>query len=279
MLLRRGTLYPDELRRRFFQKIGMITAWGLWLKVLPCFLPCWECALSEPFSLSVIVPVWMEAAGVVGALEALQPLRAAGHELIVVDAGSTDGTARLASPLADVVIQSEKGRAVQMNSGASTASGNVLLFLHADTRLPSNALSYLRKFAQSGKAWGRFDVRLSGQGAMFRVIAWFMNQRSRLTGICTGDQALFVRREVFEALHGFENLPIMEDIEFSRRLRLVSRPYYITKSVITDSRHWEQHGVWRTIFLMWRLRWRYWRGESPQTLVHSYRSDVRNGTD
>ncbi|MGO1502038.1 MAG: TIGR04283 family arsenosugar biosynthesis glycosyltransferase [Marinobacter sp.] len=235
--------------------------------------------MSEPFSLSVIVPVWMEAAGVVGALEALQPLRAAGHELIVVDAGSNDGTAKLASPLADAVVQSEKGRAIQMNTGASVAKGRVLLFLHADTRLPSNVSNYLDTFFQSDKAWGRFDVRLSGQSAMFRVIAWFMNQRSRLTGICTGDQALFVRREVFEALGGFDSLPIMEDIEFSGRLRLVSRPYCITKPVITDSRHWEQRGVWRTIFLMWRLRWRYWRGESPQTLVHSYRSDVRNGTD
>lgn len=212
-------------------------------------------------------------------LEALQPLRAAGHELIVVDAGSTDGTARLAGPLADRVVQSSKGRAIQMNAGASVAKGGILLFLHADTRLPSSVLNGLDKFVQSNKAWGRFDVRLSGQGAMFRVIAWFMNQRSRLTGICTGDQALFVRREVFDALHGFENLPIMEDIEFSRRLRLVSRPFCIHEPVITDSRRWKQQGVWRTILLMWRLRWRYWRGESPETLAHSYRSDVRNGSD
>lgn len=235
--------------------------------------------MSDPFSLSIVVPVWMEAAGVVETLEALQSLRSAGHEVIVVDAGSTDGTARLASPLADRVVQSGKGRAVQMNAGASVAKGGVLLFLHADTRLPSNALSCLSEFFCSGKAWGRFDVCLSGQGAVLRVIAWFMNQRSRLTGICTGDQALFVRREVFEALHGFDSLPIMEDIEFSSRLRLVSRPFCIQEPVITDSRRWEQGGVWRTIFLMWRLRWRYWRGESPETLAHSYRSDVRNGTD
>lgn len=235
--------------------------------------------MSDSFSLSIVVPVWMEAAGVVDTLEALQPLRTEGHELIVVDAGSTDGTASLASPLVDAVVQAGKGRATQMNTGASVATGSVLLFLHADTRLPSNTLNYLGKFVQSSKAWGRFDVRLSGQGAMFRVIAWFMNQRSRLTGVCTGDQALFVRRDVFEALHGFENLPIMEDIEFSSRLRSVSRPYCISEPVITDSRLWEQRGVWHTIFLMWRLRWRYWRGESTQTLVHSYRSDVRNGTN
>ncbi|MCK0164952.1 TIGR04283 family arsenosugar biosynthesis glycosyltransferase [Marinobacter sp. S6332] len=239
--------------------------------------------MSELFSLSVIVPVWMESASIVATLEALQPLRAAGHELIVVDAGSTDGTAKLAQPLADRVVQSEKGRAVQMNAGASVvkpdAKNNVLLFLHADTRLPSSALSELSKFVHSDKAWGRFDVRLSGRGVMFRVIAWFMNQRSRLTGICTGDQALFVRIEVFEALGGFEPLPIMEDIEFTRKLGLVSRPFCSREPVTTDSRRWEQGGVWRTIFLMWRLRWRYWRGESPEKLAHAYRSDIRNGKD
>lgn len=221
----------------------------------------------------------MESAGVVSMLKTLQPLRCAGHEVVVVDAGSSDGTARLASPFADKVIQSKLGRAVQMNAGAAAAKGDVLLFLHADTRLPVDVLNCLEGFAQSDKAWGRFDVSLSGRGAMFRVIAWFMNQRSRLTGICTGDQALVVRREVFEALRGFDDLPIMEDIEMSGRLRLVSRPYCIQTPVVTDSRRWEQRGVWRTMFLMWRLRWRYWRGESPDALVHSYRSDVRNAKE
>ncbi|WP_144779646.1 TIGR04283 family arsenosugar biosynthesis glycosyltransferase [Marinobacter maritimus] len=235
--------------------------------------------MSDPLSLSIIVPVWMEASGVVETLDALQSLRDAGHEVIVVDAGSTDGTARLADLLADRVVQSDKGRATQMNAGASVANGSILLFLHADTRLPSSALDRLSAFVSSDRAWGRFDVRLSGKSAMFRVIAWFMNQRSRLTGICTGDQALFVRREVFEALRGFDSLPIMEDVEFSRRLRPASRPFCIHDPVVTDSRRWEQGGIWRTIFLMWRLRWRYWRGESPEALAHSYRSDVRNAKD
>ncbi|MDO6443604.1 TIGR04283 family arsenosugar biosynthesis glycosyltransferase [Marinobacter sp. 2_MG-2023] len=235
--------------------------------------------MSDLFSLSIVMPVWMEAEGIAGILEALQPLRSAGHEVIVVDAGSTDGTARLAGPLADRVVQSRKGRAAQMNAGAAVAEGSVLLFLHADTLLPSNASDCLSEFFHSNKDWGRFDVSLSGQGVMFSVIAWFMNQRSRLTGICTGDQAMFMRREVFEDLHGFDCLPIMEDIEFSRRLRLVSRPFCIHEPVVTDSRRWEQKGVWRTIFLMWRLRWRYWRGDSPEALVHSYRSDIRNAKD
>ncbi|MBW0149070.1 TIGR04283 family arsenosugar biosynthesis glycosyltransferase [Marinobacter arenosus] len=232
--------------------------------------------MPDPFSLSVVVPVWREAAGIQSTLEALAPLRRAGHEVIVVDAGSDDGTAAMARPLCDRVVDSEKGRGVQMNAGAAAAGGNLLLFLHADTRLPADALAQLEHFTASRCAWGRFDVRLSGHRPLFRVIAWFMNKRSWITGVCTGDQAMFVRRDAFEALGGFRAQPLMEDVEFSRRLCLVSRPYCIQSPVITDSRRWERHGPWRTIFLMWRLRWRYWRGESPESLAQAYRSDVRN---
>ena len=232
--------------------------------------------MPDPFSLSVIVPVWMEAEGVTDTLRAVQPIRAKGHEVVVVDAGSSDQTVELARPLCDGVVVSEKGRALQMNAGAAAAKGDLLLFLHADTRLPANALEHLAGFFQSRRAWGRFDVRLSGDRPLFRIIAWFMNQRSRLTGICTGDQAMFVRRDAFEALGGFQPVPLMEDVEFSRRLCLVSRPFCIKEPVVTDSRRWQQHGAWRTIFLMWKLRWRYWRGESPESLAQIYRSDVRN---
>ncbi|MCK7552690.1 MULTISPECIES: TIGR04283 family arsenosugar biosynthesis glycosyltransferase [Marinobacter] len=227
-------------------------------------------------ALSVIIPVWQEAATIVATLQTLAPLRASGHQVIVVDGGSTDGTPQLADGLCDRVVASERGRALQMNAGARVATGDILLFLHADTRLPASALDALARFSDSRNAWGRFDVRLSGRRPLFRVIAWFMNQRSRFSGIATGDQALFVRRPVFEALRGFEPLPLMEDVELSSRLRRVSRPFCIRDPVVTDSRRWEQHGAWRTILLMWRLRWRYWRGESPESLVTVYRSDVRN---
>lgn len=226
--------------------------------------------------LSVVVPVWQESAAIVDTLQALAPLRAAGHQVIVVDGGSADGTAQRAEGLCDRVVVSEPGRALQMNAGARVATGDVLLFLHADTRLPGAALKALERFSDSGKAWGRFNVRLSGRRPLFRVIAWLMNQRSRLTGIATGDQALFVRRPVFEALRGFSPIPLMEDVELSSRLRLVSRPFCISDPVVTDSRRWEQQGAWRTIVLMWRLRWRYWRGESPDSLATAYRSDIRN---
>jgi rSAM/selenodomain-associated transferase 2 len=234
--------------------------------------------LPDPFSLSVIVPVWMEAAGVTDTLRALQPIRTRGHEVVVVDGGSTDRTVELARPLCDRVVVSEKGRALQMNAGAAAAKGDLLLFLHADTRLPANSLEHLGSFVHSRCAWGRFDVRLSGERPLFRVVAWFMNQRSRLTGICTGDQAMFVCRDAFEALGGFQPMPLMEDVEFSRRLCLVSRPFCIKEPVVTDSRRWQNHGAWRTIFLMWQLRWRYWRGESPESLAQIYRSDVRNAS-
>jgi len=237
-----------------------------------------EFVLPDPFSLSVIVPVWMEAAGVTDTLRALQPIRNRGHEVVVVDDGSTDRTGELARQLCDRVIVSEKGRALQMNAGAAAAKGDLLLFLHADTRLPANSLEHLASFVHSNRPWGRFDVRLSGERPLFRVIASFMNQRSRLTGICTGDQAMFVRRDAFEALGGFQPMPLMEDVEFSRRLCLVSRPFCIKEPVVTDSRRWQKHGAWRTIFLMWRLRWRYWRGESPESLAQIYRSDVRNAS-
>jgi rSAM/selenodomain-associated transferase 2 len=237
-----------------------------------------EFVLPDPFSLSVIVPVWMEAAGVTETLRALQPIRTRGHEVVVVDGGSTDRTVELSRPLCDRVVVSEKGRALQMNAGAAAAKGDLLLFLHADTRLPENALQHLECFVYSRRAWGRFDVRLSGERPLFRVIAWFMNRRSRLTGICTGDQAMFVRRDAFEALGGFQPVPLMEDVEFSRRLCLVSRPFCIKEPVVTDSRRWHKHGAWRTIFLMWKLRWRYWRGESPESLAQIYRSDVRNAS-
>ena len=315
--------------------------------------------------LSVVIPVLNEAAGIQDALLALQAVRD-GVELIVVDGGSTDGTSELARPLADKVLTSAAGRARQMNAGAAVATGDVLVFLHADTRLPEEFVGMVTAavvgqapFAarpplppnpntpnpnsllpgrsggpaanahpkhpnpdQTGRSgglatnahpnhpiptqtggsggpaakkphpsnhnpvipanagihldlpphcdWGRFDVRLSPSSPMLNLVARMMNQRSRLTGICTGDQAIFVRRDLFDRLGGYADIPLMEDIDLSRRLRKISRPACLRPALTTSSRKWQKHGVLRTICLMWWVRLQYWAGVPPERLVQQY---------
>lgn len=222
-------------------------------------------------ALSIVMPVLDEAGQIEATLAALAPLRRRGVELIVVDGGSQDGTVALARAEADAVLDAPRGRARQMNAGAAAARGEVLLFLHADTILPLEADRLALRAAAGGRDWGRFDVRIAGRHPMLRVVAMLMNWRSRLTGIATGDQAIFVRRELFQRIGGFPDQPLMEDIELSRRLRRVSAPACLPARATTSGRRWESRGVWRTIFLMWRLRWRYWRGESAHRLAAAYR--------
>lgn len=231
-------------------------------------------------SLSIVMPVLNEATGIQTTLAALADLRQRGAEVIVVDGGSSDATVALAQPLADQVLSAPRGRARQMNTGAQQARADVLLFLHADTQLPPQADAVLLRVldgegaaAADGRlpCWGRFDVRISGRPPMLHVVAALMNLRSRITGVATGDQAVFVRRSAFEAVQGFPDQPLMEDIELSRRLRRLGPPVCLRQRVSTSGRRWEQRGVWRTIWLMWCLRWRYWRGESPAVLAQAYR--------
>lgn len=222
-------------------------------------------------SLSIIIPVLDEALNIAVALSALAALRARGAELIVVDGGSRDGTAALATPLADRVIDASRGRAAQMNAGAAIASGDVLLFLHADTRLPADADRLtLDGLVRPGHAWGRFDVTIDGAHPLFPVIAWSMNMRSRLTGIATGDQAMFVKREAFATVSGFPNIALMEDITLARMLKRVSPPLCLRERVTTSGRRWEKRGVVRTILLMWRLRLMYFFGATPDELARRY---------
>jgi rSAM/selenodomain-associated transferase 2 len=224
--------------------------------------------MREPSErISIVVPVLDEAARIVAELEALQSLRAAGHEVIVVDGGSRDRSAELAAPLVDRVLRAPRGRALQMNAGARAARGEVLLFLHADTRLPPDAASAVLARGD----WGRFDVAIEGRHALLPVIARMMNLRSRLTGIATGDQAIFVRRTLFERLGGYAEIPLMEDVELSRRLRRVSRPVCLRLRAVTSGRRWEMRGVLRTVVLMWRLRLAYSLGADPHRLAERYR--------
>jgi rSAM/selenodomain-associated transferase 2 len=217
--------------------------------------------------LSIIVPALNEAQGIVAALEALAPLRASGHEVIVVDGGSDDGTPELARGLCDRVIGAPRGRAVQMNAGARAASGAALLFLHVDTRLPPDAQGAIAHSLKSN-SWGRFDVRIEGRHPLLKVVACAMNLRSRLTGIATGDQAIFVRRAAFE---GYAEIALMEDIAFSKAMKRRGAPARVASRAVTSGRRWESRGVLRTIVLMWRLRLMYFLGAHPDHLARLYR--------
>lgn len=227
--------------------------------------------------LSVIIPTLNEAQAITSTLAALQPVRACGHEVIVADGGSLDGTARLAEPLADRMLVTGRGRARQMNAGAAIARGDVLWFLHADT-LPAQGAERLLidGMRESRRGWGWFDVRLSGRHPLLRVVEWLMNRRSRLTGIATGDQGLFVRRGLFNAIGGFPDMALMEDIAMSRLLKRHGPPLCLSLPVMTSSRRWEEHGVLRTIFLMWGLRLAYSLGADPARLVRFYRYGARS---
>lgn len=222
--------------------------------------------------ISVIIPTLDEATSIVATLERLKPFRLAGHEVIVVDGGSQDKTVTLASLMADRIITSTPGRAQQMNIGASQARGNILWFLHADTLVPDNATQLiLETIANEKNQWGRFDIRLSGKHLLLRLVERLMNLRSRITGIATGDQGIFMQREAFESISGFMPIPLMEDLDISKRLKKLSRPCCLNEKLITSSRRWEKNGVIRTILLMWRLRLAYTLGVSPEKLLHEYK--------
>jgi rSAM/selenodomain-associated transferase 2 len=221
-------------------------------------------------TLSIIMPVLNEAERIAGALAALAPLRDRGVEVIVVDGGSSDATVQSAQPFADRVITAARGRAHQMNAGAAVAHGELLLFLHADTTLPPEAdRLVLDALAGSDGVWGRFDVEIDGPASL-AVVATMMNIRSRLTGIATGDQAMFVRRDVFTTAGGFPDIDLMEDIAMSRHLKQFSPPLCLRQRVLTSGRRWQQRGILRTIFLMWRLRLAYFFGAKPAALARQY---------
>ncbi len=221
--------------------------------------------------LSIIIPALDEADGIAATLEALAPLRAHGAEVIVADGGSSDATRALAALLADRVLDAPRGRALQMNAGAAAAGGGILLFLHADTRLPAEADRLIENALCGAHAWGRFDVIIEGAHPLLALVAALMNLRSRRTGIATGDQALFMRRDAFDAAGGFPPLALMEDIVMSSRLKRLSPPACLRDRVRTSGRRWEKNGVLRTIILMWWLRLRFFFGAEPARLARAYR--------
>ena len=222
---------------------------------------------------SIIIPTLNEEKSIQSCLLALQPLRS-DCELIIVDGDSTDNTRRLAAPLADKMILSAKGRAKQMNNGAKQAAGELLIFLHADTGLPENALSLIQEKISHNRQWGRFDIQLSGNHFLLKVIASMMNWRSRLTGIATGDQVIFVTRQAFEKAGQYPEINLMEDIALCKKLKKISPPICLKDKVISSGRRWEQNGIYRTILLMWALRLRYFFGADPKKLAFLYTQGV-----
>ncbi len=229
--------------------------------------------------LSIIMPVLNEASVLPDVLARLQPWREQGVEIILADGGSEDASRQIAKGLADRWLDTPPGRARQMNTGAACAKAPALLFLHADTELPAEALRALRDLlaqAEDLPTWGRFDVEVAGRSKWLPVIGFMINLRSRFTGISTGDQGLFVTKMLFQAVGGFPDQPLMEDVEISKRLRRVKPPCNLTLKVRTSGRRWDANGAWSTIVLMWKLRWLYWRGESPQVLAQMYRASRRH---
>ncbi len=227
----------------------------------------------KPLKLSIIIPCLNEAGHIQSTLNALQIIRHQGHEIILCDGGSKDTTLIHANNLVDTILSCQAGRARQMNAGAEKATGDILCFLHADTTVPENFAQLILNSSLSSKnCWGRFNIQLSNPHWPYKIITWFINTRSCLSGIATGDQGIFIIKKHFQSLHGYKNIPLMEDVEISKRLKKISNPICIKKAVlITSSRRWEDFGILQTILLMWNLRLRYFLGTSPTKLVKRYK--------
>ncbi|MDQ2076015.1 TIGR04283 family arsenosugar biosynthesis glycosyltransferase [Marinimicrobium sp. ABcell2] len=227
----------------------------------------------NPVTVSIVIPILNEGVALPRLLNHVRGLgRQEGIEVLFVDGGSSDESPTLVSDAGFKLLHGKPGRARQMNAGAAQAQGRLLIFLHADTYLPNlNLADLLHRLDRKGRTWGRFDVTIEGRTFWLPVVAKLMNARSRLTGIATGDQCLFMTREAFEQVGGFPNQPLMEDVEICSRLKAYSRPLCLREKVVTSGRRWDERGTWRTIGLMWRLRWAYWRGESPSRLLARYR--------
>lgn len=221
--------------------------------------------------ISIIIPCLNEGRGIRSSLLALQVYRQQGHEIILVDGGSNDDTIAQAQGLCDQIFTTARGRGQQMNAGAAAAQSDILVFLHADTQLPS-AADQLINAALADKHWGFFKLRLDGQQLLFRLIETLMNWRSRLSRITTGDQTLFIRRQLFNEINGFPEIELMEDIGISKRLKSTGqKPRFITTAVTTSCRRWQQGGILTTVLLMWRLRWAYFLGSDHRQLARRYR--------
>lgn len=221
--------------------------------------------------LSIIIPVLNEEENLAKLAGQLQSIKNQGHEVIIVDGGSVDNTLTIAHEVTDAIVVCAPGRAVQMNNGAAVATGDVYLFLHVDTFLPDNIIQIIFDLSPQESFWGRFDVRLSSEKKVYRLIEWLINFRSCLTSIATGDQAIFIEKNLFHRIGGFPEIALMEDVEISRQLKKLSASVCVKQKVITSSRRWESKGVVATVLMMWKLRLYYFLGVSPEKLNRLYR--------
>jgi rSAM/selenodomain-associated transferase 2 len=220
--------------------------------------------------ISVIIPTLNEIKNIHSCLASVQVLRNHGHEVIVVDGGSRDGTCERITGLVDKVIHHTRGRATQMNAGVRFATGNIFVFLHADTLLPENADVCIISASVGRKSWGRFNIQLSGSHWSFRVIERCMNLRTRLSGIVTSDHAIFVSKDLYEDVGGFPEIALMEDIAISQKLKTKIDPTCLKQKVITSSRRWEENGIIKTVLKMWWLRIMFFIGTDPLVLLRQY---------
>lgn len=224
--------------------------------------------------LSIIVPVLNEARTIAGVLNTLRPFRQRGAEIIVVDGGSDDDTAQLAQPLADRVVKAPRGRAAQMNEGAKVASGFIFLFLPTETRLPPDADTQMMVGRnRDTSVWGRFDMHLTGRHPLLPIVARILNWRSRMSGIASSEQAIFVQRETFFRLGGFADIPVMDDVEMSKRLKAISPPICVTSRVTVPGKRFDREGFWTTLRMMWLMRFRYRTGMKPAEILKRYGPD------
>lgn len=219
---------------------------------------------------TIIIPTFNEEAEIKACLRQLQVLRTQGFEVIVVDGGSFDKTPQLVEGHCDQFILFRRGRAAQMNAGAQQAKGEIIFFVHVDSRLPEKFSELISSIESDTLFWGRFDVKLSGKHWSYRLIESMMNLRSRLTGIATGDQVIFMSKKLYRDVNGFPEIELMEDIAMSQKLRKICLPLCLRQKVLTSTRRWERNGIINTIFKMWWLRFSYFIGVDPVRLFKQY---------
>ncbi len=237
--------------------------------------------MTAKATISIIIPILNEADNLPRLFENIASLNPKPQQVILVDGGSNDNSVAItqdyvknlrvdsSSSIDWQITESIADRALQMNTGAMLATSNILLFLHADTQLPTQAIFEVIAAIETAQ-WGRFDVKLDSRQPMLRLVSTMINGRSRLTGIATGDQAIFIKRALFEQLGGYPNQALMEDVELCKKLKGIAKPACLNSKVVTSARRWQQHGTWRTIILMWQLRFDYWRGISADNIRQRY---------